>query len=78
LNIPIIKNDDNILWNNTMTDTEHRPDKKEEEYCVECPAGLDECIECGACDHCGHDAALDESELPQNWLKFIEHSKTDN
>jgi len=51
---------------------------KEEEHCVECPVGLDDCVECGACDHCEHEAMLDESELPPNWLKFIRKSKTGN
>jgi len=47
----------------------------EEPCTIECPAGLDECVQCGSCDHCGHDAALNEDELPPNWLRFIENSK---
>ncbi len=49
---------------------------QEDEHCMECPAGLEDCVECGACDHCDSDAVLDENELPPNWLKFIEKSKS--
>jgi len=52
--------------------------KIKEEHCVECPVGLDDCVECGLCDHCEHDAVIDKSELPPNWLRFIEKSKTGN
>jgi len=58
-----------------MSDTRDSLESKKEEHCIECPAGLDECVECGACDNCEHDAALDENELPPNWLRFIEKSK---
>ena len=59
-----------------MTEIKDKIDAKNEAHCaIECPAGLDECVECGACDHCEHDAVLDESELPPKWLKFIEKSK---
>ncbi len=59
-----------------MADIEDRQQEKNDEHCIECPAGLDDCVECGACDHCAHDAVLDESELPPKWLKFIEKSKS--
>jgi len=59
-----------------MSDIKDSLENKKEERCIECPAGLDECVDCGACDHCGHDATLDTTELPPNWLKFIEKSKT--
>ena len=59
-----------------MSDNKDELETKKEEHCIECPAGLDECVECGACDHCDHNAELDESELPPNWLKFIEKSKS--
>ena len=59
-----------------MSETKDKIEAKKQEHCIECPAGLDECVECGACDHCDHDAVLDESELPPNWLKFIEKSKS--
>ena len=58
-----------------MADIKDSLENKKEEHCIECPAGLDECVECGACDHCEHDAALDESELPPNRLRFIEKSE---
>jgi len=61
-----------------MADTKNNLEEVKEEHCIECPVGLDECVDCGACDHCGHDAVLDEKELPQSWLKFIEKSKTSN
>lgn len=59
-----------------MVDIKQNLEKNKEEQCLECPIGLDNCVECGACDHCDHDALLDENELPPNWLKFIEKSKT--
>ncbi len=58
-----------------MADTKYSPESKKDERCVECPIGLENCAECGMCDHCEHDAALDENELPPNWLRFIEKSK---
>jgi len=58
-----------------MSDLKRNSEKKNDEHCVECPIGLDDCVECGVCDHCDHDAALNEKELPQNWLRFIEKSK---
>jgi len=61
-----------------MSDLKRNIEKVNEEHCVECPVGLDDCVECGVCDHCEHDALLDESELPPSWLKFIEKSKTEN
>lgn len=57
-----------------MTEREQKEVKEKEEHCVECPVGLDECIECGVCDYCGHDAVLDEAELPPKWLEFIKKS----
>ncbi len=59
-----------------MSETKDKLEANKEEHCIECPVGLDECVDCGACDHCDHDAVLDVSELPPNWLKFIEKSKT--
>jgi len=58
-----------------MSDLKYNSENKKEEHCIECPAGLDECVECGACDYCEHDAALDENERPPNWLRFIEKSE---
>lgn len=58
-----------------MADTKDSPESKKEEHCIECPIGLENCAECGMCDHCEHDAALNESELPSSWLRFIEKSK---
>ncbi len=58
-----------------MSDLEDRKSNKIEEHCIECPVGLDDCVDCGACDYCDHDAVLNENELPPNWLKFIEKSK---
>lgn len=63
----------------TMSDPKEQlaadPRVPEEQCTDECPAGLDECADCGACDHCAHDASLNEAELPPNWLRFIENSK---
>ncbi|MCK5390834.1 MAG: hypothetical protein KAJ31_00225 [Deltaproteobacteria bacterium] len=58
-----------------MSDINDSAESKKQEHCFECPAGFEECLECGACDHCEHDAALDENELPPNWLRFIENNK---
>jgi len=58
-----------------MSDLEDRKSNKTKEHCIECPAGFEECLDCGACDHCDSDATLNENELPPNWLKFIEKSK---
>ncbi|MEM7008978.1 MAG: hypothetical protein AAF462_07580 [Thermodesulfobacteriota bacterium] len=58
-----------------MSETDKKLESKKDEHCIECPIGLDDCVECGACDHCDHDAMLNESELPPNWLTFIEKSK---
>ena len=55
-----------------LTDDSNFP---EEKCAIECPAGLEDCVDCGACDHCVHDAVLHEDELPPNWLRFIENSK---
>ncbi len=59
-----------------MSEIEDKQYSKKEEHCIECPAGLDECVDCGACDHCELNAVLDERELPPNWLIFIEKSKS--
>jgi len=61
-----------------MSDVKEKLEHTKEAHCVECPVGLEDCAECGMCDHCEHDAALDESELPSNWLRFIEKSKEKN
>ena len=48
----------------------------EQAYCpAECEIGLDECLECGICDHCSDGATLREEELPPHWQSFIEKSK---
>lgn len=60
-----------------MTEIKYKPEHMKNPECVaDCPAGIDECIECGACEHCEHDAVLNEEELPQNWLRFIERNKS--
>ena len=59
----------------SMPDKKTSPGSQNTEHCIECHLGLDECVECGACDACDQDATLDESELPPNWLGFIERSK---
>ncbi len=59
-----------------MSDVKESLEERKEEICVECPVGLDECVDCGACDHCDSDATLDEAELPPKWIKFIEKSKS--
>ena len=59
-----------------MSDIKHSDEiKKKDENCFECHLGLDECIECGACEICDNDATLNEDDLPPNWLRFIEQSK---
>ena len=45
-----------------MSDLKRDLENKKEEHCVECPIGLDDCVECGVCDHCEHDAALDDRQ----------------
>jgi hypothetical protein len=46
-----------------------------DQHCVEeCVLGIEECAECGACDHCADGAQLDEEELPSHWRKFIQKS----
>ena len=59
-----------------MTDGNERLEERKEESCVEGTVGLDECVDCGACDHCDSDATLDEAELTPKWIKFIEKSKS--
>lgn len=47
-----------------------------EEHCSEqCLIGLDECVECGACDFCSDGVVLKEEELPFHWQQFIEKTK---
>ena len=59
-----------------MNERKYKPEHTKDPLCAaECPAGLDECVECGACDHCEHDVYIDEKELPPNWLRFIESNK---
>lgn len=44
-----------------------------DQHCAdECVLGIEECAECGACDHCADGASLVEEELPSRWQKFIE------
>lgn len=46
------------------------------EHCPpECEIGLDECAECGFCDHCPDAAPFSEEELPPHWRRFMESSK---
>ena len=40
-----------------------------------CVIGLDECAECGICEHCADGAKLEEDTLPPHWQKFIENSR---
>jgi hypothetical protein len=59
-----------------MSDIKEKLEHTKEALCeVECPAGLDDCVECGACERCNHDAVLQEDDLPPSWLRFIERSK---
>jgi hypothetical protein len=58
-----------------MSDLKRNSETNMKAHCIECPIGLENCAECGMCDHCEHDAALNETELPPNWLRFIEKSK---
>jgi hypothetical protein len=61
-----------------MSDKKEKPvsaEDKQDQHCAEeCMIGLDECAECGACDHCADGARLDEEELPPHWQKFIQKS----
>lgn len=51
------------------------PGEKPGEDCHEsCVIGLDDCAECGICEHFPDGARLDEDALPSNWQKFIENS----
>ena len=62
-----------------MSDKKEKPvsaeDKPDQHCAEECMIGLDECAECGACDHCADGARLDEEELPPHWQKFIQKSR---
>ncbi|HVY56065.1 MAG TPA: hypothetical protein VHC46_09945 [Thermodesulfobacteriota bacterium] len=40
-----------------------------------CVIGLEECAECGICEHCSDGTSLDEDTLPSHWQKFIENSR---
>lgn len=52
------------------------PGEKPGEDCHEsCVIGLDDCAECGICEHCSDGARLDEDALPSHWQKFIESSR---
>lgn len=59
-----------------MPDIKEKLEHSKEGQCtIDCPIGLDDCVECGICEHCGHEAELSEDDLPSNWLRFIEKSK---
>ncbi len=59
-----------------MEEIKYKPEHTKDPQCAaDCPAGIDECVECGACDHCEHGAVLIEEDLPPNWRSFIERSK---
>jgi len=52
------------------------PGEKPGDDCHEpCVIGLEECAECGICEHCPDGAKLDEDTLPPHWQKFIESSR---
>ena len=57
------------------TDTPAPGEKPSDDCHESCVIGLDECAECGICEHCADGAKLDEDTLPPNWQKFIENSR---